>query len=106
MVELAVKKHVLLPGEHLINVLRTTFNVPDHLIFNEHLNLIKEINPDLTDLNSLGDDTTLLIPLGLPPKGLHCRIVIKETVEATTTTSATEQKKQYLLTQNITMFYP
>ncbi|MCK5421154.1 MAG: hypothetical protein KAJ08_03275, partial [Deltaproteobacteria bacterium] len=46
-IDLIVEEHVLMPGEYLVNVLRNTYNIPDHLIFNEYLNLIKEINPDI-----------------------------------------------------------
>ena len=77
--ELVVEKHVLLPGEHLVNVLRNTYKIPDRLIFNEYLNLIKEINPDVKDLNTMVDYQTLLIPLTLVPKNKDYRIVFKET---------------------------
>jgi hypothetical protein len=65
-VDLPVVKHTLTPGEHLIDVLRTTYKVPDNLIFNEYLNLIKELNPELKNLNSLPDHQTILIPLTPP----------------------------------------
>jgi|GEM_PF-6977456 len=88
-VELPVVKHTLTPGEHLIDVLRTTYKVPDNLIFNEYLNLIKELNPELENLNSLPDHQTILIPLTLPSKNKKYKVLIKDSkvVSITTTTS-------------------
>lgn len=75
-VNIAVEKRVLLPGEHLIEVLRNTYKIPNHLIFNEYLNLIKELNPDVDDLNNMEDYQLLLIPLNLPPKNKKYKIII------------------------------
>ncbi len=80
-VDLPVERYVLLPGKHLANILRDKYNIPDHLIFNEYLNLIKEINPDVKDLNNIEDNKILLIPLNLPPKNKKYRILIKESGE-------------------------
>ncbi|KPJ58151.1 MAG: hypothetical protein AMJ42_03800 [Deltaproteobacteria bacterium DG_8] len=77
-VDIVVEKHVLLPGEHLINVLRNTYNLPNHLIFNEYLNFIKELNPDIKDLNTMEDYQIILIPLDLPPENKSYRIIFKE----------------------------
>jgi hypothetical protein len=91
--ELVVEKHVLLPGVHLVDVLRKTFNLPDHLIFNEYLNLIKEINPDVKDLNTVQDYQTILIPLALPPKNKNYRIVIMEPGGITRKVPSTPEQK-------------
>ena len=75
---LTAEEYVLMPGEHLVNILRNTYNIPDRLIFNEYLNLIEEINPDIKDINKIKDYQRLLIPLNLPPKSQGYIITIKE----------------------------
>jgi len=92
--ELVVEKHVLLPDAHLVDVLRTTFKIPTHLIFNEYLNLIQEINPDIKDLNAINDYQTILIPLALPPESVEYRIVIMEPGRITRTLPSTPQQKK------------
>ena len=92
--ELVVEKHVLLPGEHLVNILRNTYKIPDRLIFNEYLNLIKEINPDVKDLDTMGDYQILLIPLSLVPKSKDYRIVFKEPGRTSRTIPTIKKEKK------------
>ena len=94
IVDVVVQRHTLLPGEHLINVLRSTYSIPDHLIFNEYLNLIKELNPDVKDLNTIQDYQIILIPLNLPPKNKNYKIIIKQPEDVSVTIpSMPEQEK-------------
>jgi hypothetical protein len=93
-IDLIVEEHVLMPGEYLVNVLRNTYNIPDHLIFNEYLNLIKEINPDIKDINNIKDYQTLLIPLNSPPKNKEYRIIIKDKGAVPRTTSKIREQKK------------
>lgn len=94
IVDVVVEKHIFLPGEHLINVLRNTYNIPNHLIFNEYLNLIKELNPDVKDLNTIQDYQIILIPLNLPPKNKNYKIIIKQPESfSITIPSKSEQEK-------------
>lgn len=93
-IDLSVDEYILMPGEHLVNILRNTYRIPDPLIFNEYLNLIKEINPDIKDINNIKDYQTLLIPLNLPPKNKEYRITIKHKSDLPKTIpEITEQKK-------------
>ena len=87
-VDVLVEKRVLLPGDNLVNILRTTYEIPDHLIFNEYLNFIKELNPDIKDLNTIGDYQIILIPLTLPPENKKYKMIIlqPESVGVTITT--------------------
>ena len=75
-IDVLVEKRVLLPGDHLVRILRTTYEIPDHLIFNEYLNFIKELNPNIKDLNNMGDYQMVLIPLNLPPKNKKYKIIV------------------------------
>ena len=93
-IDLTVEEYVLMPGEYLVNVLRNTYNIPDHLIFNEYLNLIKEINPDIKDINNVKDYQTLLIPLNLPPKSKEYRITIKDKGEVSIITPKIREQKK------------
>jgi len=83
--EVVVQRHTLLPGEHLTNVLRNTYSIPDHLIFNEYLNFIRELNPDVKDLNTMQDYQIILIPLNLPPKNMNYKIIIPQPEDVSVT---------------------
>lgn len=84
-VDVLVEKRVLLPGDHLVSILRSTYEIPDHLIFNEYLNFIKELNPDIKDLNNMGDYQIVLIPLNLPPENKKHKIIIMQPESVTVT---------------------
>jgi len=49
-------------GEHLAQVLRDMYDIPDELIFNRYLNLVKKLNPDLRDLNRVNPDQKIILP--------------------------------------------
>ncbi len=93
-VDLIVEEYVLLPGKHLVSVLRHVYNIPDNLIFNEYLNLIKEINPDIKDLNDIKDYQALFIPLDLPPANRTYRIIIKDKGEVLRITPKIKKHKR------------
>ena len=56
------KPYEVRTGESVISILRHRFNLPDSLIFNEALNLVKKYNPELTDLNRIHTGQRLVIP--------------------------------------------
>jgi hypothetical protein len=43
--------YVIKKGQHLAMILRQVYGLPDDLIFNEYLNLIQELNPEIDNLN-------------------------------------------------------
>jgi hypothetical protein len=49
-------------GEHLAQVLRDMYNIPDDLIFNQYLNVIKKLNPSLYDVNLVRPDQKIVLP--------------------------------------------
>ncbi len=49
-------------GEHLAMVLRKVYGLPDKLIFNEYLNLIRELNPDIEDINHIEPGQEIKMP--------------------------------------------
>ena len=75
-VDVLVEKHVLLPGAHLVEILRKTYQILDHHIFNEYLNFIKGLNPEIKDLNNMRAYQIILIPLSLPPENKKYKITI------------------------------
>ncbi|MFP4480428.1 MAG: LysM peptidoglycan-binding domain-containing protein [Desulfohalobiaceae bacterium] len=50
-------------GEHLVQILRQELNLPDELIFDEYLNLVLDLNPDLDNPNLLQSGDRLRLPL-------------------------------------------
>ena len=55
--------HQVNPNEHLSQILRKNFDLPDNVIFNRITkSLIKEANPDITDLNHISPGQTITIP--------------------------------------------
>ncbi|HOO37573.1 MAG TPA: LysM peptidoglycan-binding domain-containing protein [Deltaproteobacteria bacterium] len=53
---------VMKRGQHLAMVLREIYGLPDRLIFNEYLNLIKELNPEIEDLNHVEPGQKIKMP--------------------------------------------
>lgn len=43
--------YVIKKGQHLAMILRQVYGLPDDLIFNEYLNLIKDLNPEIENLD-------------------------------------------------------
>lgn len=54
--------YVIKQGQHLAMVLREVYGLPDDLIFNEYLNLIKELNPEIEDLNYVEPGQAIRMP--------------------------------------------
>lgn len=54
--------YVMKQGQHLAMILRDVYGVPDRLIFNEYLNLIKEMNPDIDDVNHVEPGQKIKMP--------------------------------------------
>ena len=54
--------YVIKQGQHLAMVLREIYGLPDKLIFNEYLNLIKEMNPEIEDINRVEPGQTIKMP--------------------------------------------
>ena len=54
--------YVIRKGQHLAKVLREVYGLPDDLIFNEYLNLIKEMNPEIEDLDHVEPGQTVRMP--------------------------------------------
>jgi len=55
------------PGENLSGILSHRFHIPKHLIFNESINKVRELNPQIKDLNRLRPGQRLVIPLSPLP---------------------------------------
>ena len=49
-------------GEHLAQVLRDVYNIPDELIFNQYLDVVKKLNPGLSDVNLIRPDQKIVLP--------------------------------------------
>ncbi|HON37363.1 MAG TPA: LysM domain-containing protein [Deltaproteobacteria bacterium] len=54
--------YVIKKGQHLAMILRQVYGLPDHLIFNEYLNLIKELNPEIENLDLVEAGQRVRIP--------------------------------------------
>jgi len=63
MIETKDYQHVVQPSEHLGQILRTQFNLPDTLIFNRITkSLIRDANPEIDDLNQISPGQTIIVP--------------------------------------------
>lgn len=56
------EEYIFSEGEHLAQVLRDMYDIPDELIFDRYLNLVKKLNPDLQDLNQVKPDQKIILP--------------------------------------------
>jgi hypothetical protein len=60
---LGTETYTVRAGESVVSILRKRFNLPDSLIFDEALNLVKKYNPEVEDLNRIRVGQRLIIPL-------------------------------------------
>ena len=74
--------YVIKKGQHLAMILRQVYGLPDHLIFNEYLNLIKELNPEIENLDLVEAGQRVRIP--------QIKQVVDATREAAQTREAAE----------------
>jgi len=66
--ELGTTIYEVKPGESLTGILNHRFHFPKHLIFNEAINTVRELNPQIKDLNRIRPGQRIVIPLSPFPK--------------------------------------
>jgi hypothetical protein len=60
--QVPTEDHTISKGEHLAQVLRDMYNIPDDLIFNQYLQVVKKLNPRLKDVNLVRPDQKIVLP--------------------------------------------
>jgi LysM domain len=60
--QVSPQEYVIKQGQHLAMILREVYGIPDELIFDEYLNLIKELNPEIGDPNHVVPGQKISIP--------------------------------------------
>ena len=60
--EMPTEEYTFSRGEHLAQVLRDMYNVPDDLIFNKYLEVVKQLNPDMSDIDLVKPDQKIVLP--------------------------------------------
>ena len=63
--ERRTKIYVVKPGDTLSTILLHRFNFPFHLVFNEAINAVKSLNPQIKDFDAIRPGQRLVIPLSL-----------------------------------------
>jgi LysM repeat protein len=53
-------------GDSLSEILSNHFHYPEHLIFNEAINAVEELNPNIENLNQLKPGQRIVIPMSVP----------------------------------------
>jgi hypothetical protein len=61
--ELSTTIYEVETGENLSGILNHRFHFPEHLVFNEAINKVRELNPQIKDLNRIRPGQRLVIPL-------------------------------------------
>ncbi len=61
------------PGDSLVKLLRNKANLPDHLIFDEYLNLFQELNPNVADIDSLEVGQEVVLPVQPGQEGAQAK---------------------------------
>jgi len=56
------------PGDRLVHIMRHELGLPDNLIFNEYLNLFRELNPGVDNVETILAGSRIILPV--PPEGL------------------------------------
>ncbi len=60
--QMSTEDHTISEGEHLAQVLRDMYNIPDDLIFDEYLDLVKKLNPRIEDVNLVTPNQKIVLP--------------------------------------------
>jgi len=60
--EMSTEEYTFSKGEHLAQVLRDMYNVPDDLIFNKYLDVVKQLNPDMDDFDLVKPEQKIILP--------------------------------------------
>jgi len=60
--QVSPQEYVIKQGQHLAMILREVYGIPDELIFDEYLNLIKELNPEIGDPNHVVPGQKIRLP--------------------------------------------
>lgn len=62
-VQLKTRTYQVRPGDSLVQILSKELGLPDQLIFDQYLDLVGELNPQIQDLNRLYPGQTINLPL-------------------------------------------
>ena len=60
--EMPTEEYTFSKGEHLAQVLRDMYSVPDDLIFNKYLEVVKQLNPDMDDIDLVQPEQKIILP--------------------------------------------
>jgi len=60
--QVPTEEYTISKGEHVAQVLREVYSIPDELIFDRYLNVVKRLNPDIADINLVKPDQKIILP--------------------------------------------
>ena len=60
--DMSTEEYTFSKGEHLAQVLRDMYNVPDDLILNKYLDVVKQLNPDMDDFDLVKPEQRIILP--------------------------------------------
>ncbi|MBW1855249.1 MAG: LysM peptidoglycan-binding domain-containing protein [Deltaproteobacteria bacterium] len=60
--EMQTEEYTFSKGEHMAQVLRDMYNVPDDLIFNKYLEMVGQLNPDIDDIDLVKPEQKIILP--------------------------------------------
>ena len=60
--QIPTEEYAFSEGEHLAQVLRDMYNIPDDLIFDEYLEIVKKLNPEIEDVNLVKAGQKIRLP--------------------------------------------
>ncbi len=60
--EMPTEEYTFSKGEHMAQVLRDMYNVPDDLIFNKYLEMVERLNPDMDDIDFVKPEQKIILP--------------------------------------------
>ncbi len=60
--QIPTEEYTILKGEQVAQILKDRYNIPGNLIFDEYLNLVKQLNPDVKDINLVVANQRVILP--------------------------------------------
>ncbi len=63
---LDLEQYTIRPGDSLVKVVESLYKIPEGYLYDEYLNLLKELNPDIVDLNRVYPGQKVRLPIYSP----------------------------------------
>jgi hypothetical protein len=66
LMDLKFENYTVMPGDSLTTVVKARYNIPREFLYNEYLDLVKDLNPSIKDLDAIYPGQIIRVPIYSP----------------------------------------